>query len=52
MRWKSCQRKRAYATEAEAIQKGQRHYHCKHCGKWHRSGALAKFINQLERNRS
>jgi hypothetical protein len=45
--WKSCQRKRRFATEAEAVQKGQSHYHCKHCGGWHRSGALTKLIVQL-----
>ena len=47
--WKYCQRKRAYESEAEAFQKGQRTYRCKYCGKWHRSGALTKFIVQLSR---
>ncbi len=48
-RWKSCIRKRAYDTEAEAFQKGQSSYRCKFCGKWHRSGALTKLIVQLSK---
>jgi hypothetical protein len=45
--WKSCIRKKRFATEAEAFQKGQRSYQCRHCGGWHRSGALTKIIVQL-----
>lgn len=48
-RWKACTRKRAFHTEAEAIQKGQRHYRCRYCGFWHRSGALTKLIVNLSR---
>ncbi|MDE2098703.1 MAG: hypothetical protein KGL39_15725 [Patescibacteria group bacterium] len=47
--WKSCQRKRAYPTKELAYQKGQQVYRCRHCGHWHRSGALAKLNAQLKR---
>jgi hypothetical protein len=49
--WKSCQRKRRYNTEAEAYQKGQSTYHCKHCNGWHRSGALATLISRLTKQK-
>lgn len=41
---KMCLGKTRYETEAEAIQKGQRHYACPHCKGWHRSGQLAELI--------
>jgi hypothetical protein len=43
-RWKSCARKRAFETPEAAFQKGQSAYQCNYCGKWHRSGALAKLV--------
>jgi hypothetical protein len=48
--WKSCTRKTAFETEAAAFQKGQRSYLCRHCGKWHRSGALTKLIVTLSKH--
>jgi hypothetical protein len=40
-RGRSCERKRAYETEAEAKSNGMGVYHCIYCGKWHRtSGTL------------
>jgi hypothetical protein len=45
---KMCLSKRAYNTKEAAMQKSQRVYQCKHCGKWHRSGQFAKFVNYLK----
>lgn len=39
-----CANKKAFDSEGDARQKGQRHYQCPYCNKWHRSGSLAKFI--------
>lgn len=44
-----CTFKMRFATEAEARQKGQRHYHCPHCGGWHRSGSLATLAAKVAR---
>lgn len=44
---KMCLNKKAFETEEEAFQQGQRIYQCKHCGKWHRSGQMATFIAEL-----
>ncbi len=44
-----CEDKAAFASEQEAQQKGQRHYRCPFCEKWHRSGALASLIAQVSR---
>lgn len=44
---KMCLDKKQYETKQEAFQQGQNCYKCKHCGKWHRSGKIAKFITQL-----
>lgn len=44
---KACERKKAYDTEEEAYQKNQKTYKCKHCGKWHRSGALLTTVNRI-----
>ena len=41
---KMCLNKKAYETKEFAYQKGQESYNCKHCGKWHRSGKMTKFI--------
>jgi len=49
-RWRDCERKKAFATEAEAFQKGQRSYRCPHCNMWHRSGILFKLANKLARS--
>lgn len=38
----ACDRKRAYETEAAAMQPGQMHYQCRYCGKWHRSGSAVR----------
>ena len=38
----ACDRKVAFETEAEAVQPGQLHYHCRYCGKWHRSGSAVR----------
>jgi len=46
---KMCLNKKAFETEEEAFQSGQRIYKCKHCGKWHRSGQLATFIAEIKR---
>jgi hypothetical protein len=46
---KACESKASYETEDEAMQKGQDHYRCRYCGKWHRSGAFRKLVNQLKR---
>lgn len=43
-RWRMCDRKRRYDTEAEAQQKGQRTYRCPICKKWHRSGQEAELL--------
>lgn len=48
-RLKACESKVAYETEAEAVQKGQDHYRCRYCGKWHRSGAFRKLVNELRK---
>lgn len=42
---KMCIDKKAFDNEEDAFQKGQTFYKCKHCGKFHRSGKLQKFIN-------
>lgn len=44
---KMCLDKEQFETEAEAYQKRQKSYKCKHCGKWHRSGQMTKFIVQV-----
>ncbi len=44
-----CERKAAYETREEAYQKGQESYHCPYCGKWHRSGSVAKLAAMLRR---
>jgi hypothetical protein len=46
-RWKTCERKKKFESADAAFQKGQHVYQCRYCGKWHRSGALTKFIVQL-----
>lgn len=43
-----CDDKKAYDTEEESVQKGQRNYLCKHCGKWHRSGNFAALVVKLQ----
>jgi hypothetical protein len=37
--FRGCAMKRAYATEADAVELGSRVYMCLWCGKWHRTGA-------------
>ncbi len=46
---KMCLSKRSYETKEEAYQKGQEIYKCKHCGKWHRSGQLSRFMYHLRK---
>jgi hypothetical protein len=36
--FRGCAMKRAYATEADAVEAGSRVYICPWCGNWHRSG--------------
>jgi hypothetical protein len=50
-RLKACESKAAYATAEEAYQKGQRVYQCRYCGKFHRSGAFAKLVATVSRNK-
>lgn len=50
-RYWSCDRKRGYLTEDDAYQHGQKAYRCRFCGLWHRSGASAKFYNQINAGR-
>lgn len=47
LKWKACERKRAYDTKEDAFQKGQQSYLCRYCGKWHRSGELGKLVARL-----
>lgn len=48
---KMCLSKKQFETEKDAFQKGQAIYKCKHCGKWHRSGKMAKFIVEITRKK-
>lgn len=43
-----CDDKKAYDTEEESVQKGQRNYLCKYCNKWHRSGNFTEFVVKLQ----
>lgn len=36
-------------TEAEAFQKGQRSYRCRHCNLWHRTSGITKLLNLIRR---
>jgi len=48
--WKACLRKKQFATrEAAAAQPGMAVYRCKHCGQWHRTNGVNKFVAQLRR---
>lgn len=49
LRWKACDRKTAYESEAAAFQKGQRAYHCRYCGKWHRTSGIIQLVNVVRR---
>ena len=44
-----CTDKVAFETKESAYQKGQQCYQCKYCGKWHRSGKIAKLIAQVNK---
>lgn len=48
-RERACERKRSYATEAEAMQPGQRVYNCPHCSGWHRSAGLFKLAAKVRK---
>ncbi len=48
-RQRGCESKVAYPTPEAAFQKGQEFYLCKYCGKYHRSGKLAKLIAETRR---
>jgi hypothetical protein len=48
-KWKACERKRRYATQAKAFQKGQESYRCRYCGFWHRSGSLSKLAAKVSK---
>jgi hypothetical protein len=48
-RYSSCERKRVFDTREEAFQKGQEVYHCKYCGKWHRTGQIHKLVSFSKR---
>ena len=49
--WKACLRKRQYPTREAAWQKGQEVYRCQHCGQWHRTSGVNKFVAQLRRGK-
>ena len=44
-----CLSKSAYASAADARQKGQRTYQCPFCKLWHRSGSLARLAASVKR---
>lgn len=46
---RACESKVAYDTEQEAYQKGQTVYHCRYCGKWHRSGSFTKLVRTVQK---
>ena len=47
---KACLNKAVFETKDLAYQKNQQSYQCKHCGKWHRSGKMTKFIVQIKKH--
>lgn len=49
LRWKSCERKARFQTEAAAKQKGQRAYLCPICKHWHRTSNLAGYAIPIDR---
>ena len=50
VKWRTCERKKAYDSEKEAEIKNQTTYRCRYCGKWHRSGSLTRLINRLKKH--
>lgn len=50
--WRACARKKGFPTAEAAHQRGQEVYRCRHCGQWHRSGALGKLVAAVRSKRS
>lgn len=50
-RWRSCERKQAFATEEQAQHPTMRAYHCDLCDKWHRTGSLMKQVKKAARRK-
>lgn len=48
-RERMCERKIAFAIEADAAANGQRVYRCPFCGFFHRSASLAKLAARVRR---
>jgi hypothetical protein len=48
-RLKACESKVAYETPLAAACKGTDVYHCPYCGKFHRTGAFQRLVDQLSK---